>query len=52
MRCGMTIVMNRGRDSREERHLSQMIRRKMISRDHGDKNKYDRKKERGWRYEE
>jgi len=43
-------VMNRGRDSKEERALAQKIRRKMISRDHGDNNKFDKKKERRWKH--
>ena len=29
-------------DGYNERHLSQLIRRKMIQKDHGDKSKYDR----------
>jgi len=31
------------RQSKEERHLAQKIRRRMIQRDHGDMNKYTRK---------
>ena len=40
------------RENKEERHLAQMIRRKMIQKDHGDKNKFDKKFERRWRYED
>jgi hypothetical protein len=50
MKCGILRKMKR--ENKEERYLAQMIRRKMIQRDHGDKNKFDKKKERGWKYEE
>jgi hypothetical protein len=50
MRCGTEIRMKR--ETAEERNLAQKIRRKMISRDHGDKNKFDKKKERSWKYED
>ena len=35
--------MKRKRRSKEEGHMAALIRRKMIQRDHGDKNKYTRK---------
>ena len=35
-------------DGYSERHLDQLIRRRMIQRDHGDKNRYDRK-DKSWK---
>lgn len=35
-------------DEYNERHLSQLIRRRMIQKDHGDKNKYNRK-DKSWK---
>lgn len=35
-------------DGYNERHLSQLIRRKMIQKDHGDNNKYNRK-DKSWK---
>lgn len=35
-------------DGYNERHLSQLIRRRMIQKDHGDKNKYNRK-DKSWK---
>lgn len=35
-------------DGYSDRHLSQLIRRKMIQRDHGDENKYNRK-DKSWK---
>jgi len=32
------------RRSKEEGHMSQLIRRKMIQKNHGDENKFDRNK--------
>jgi hypothetical protein len=40
------------RETKEQRNLAQMIRRKMISRDHGDDKKFNKKKERSWKYED
>jgi hypothetical protein len=49
MNNGMYLAMKR--ETKEERNLAQKIRRKMISRDHGDKKKFDKVKERSWKYE-
>jgi len=49
MRCGTTQRMKR--ETKEERNLAQKIRRKMITRSHGDEKKFNKKKERSWRYE-
>ena len=35
--------LKRKRRSKEEGHMAALIRRKMIQRDHGDKNRYTRK---------
>jgi len=43
--------MRRERESKEQRALAQKIRRKMISRDHGDNKKFDKKRERRWKVE-
>jgi hypothetical protein len=50
MTNGMYRVMER--ETRQQRNLAQKIRRKMIQRDHGDDKKFDKKRERRWRYEE
>jgi len=50
MRCGMNQVMER--ETKQQRNLAQRIRRKMIQRDHGDEKKFDKKRERRWRYED
>jgi hypothetical protein len=39
------------KETKEERQLAQMIRRKMIQKDHGDKKKFDKKLSRSWKYE-
>ena len=39
------------RETKEERALAQKIRRKMISRDHGDASKFNKKRERSWKYD-
>jgi len=51
MRCG-TSQRKMRRETREERNLAQKIRRRMIARDHGDDKKFDKKRERRWRYED
>lgn len=43
-------MMKKNKETKEERHLAQMIRRKMIQKDHGDKKKFDKVKERNWKY--
>ena len=41
-------IMKRQKEPKEERHLAQLIRRKMIQRDHGDGKTYKRVKKRSW----
>lgn len=43
--------MKRSKETKQERHLAQMIRRKMTQRDHGDDKKFNKKRERSWKYE-
>ena len=39
------------KETKEERQLAQMIRRKMIQKDHGDQKKFNKKLSRSWKYE-